>query len=176
MFDDNQKLPKINTRNFFAGLWHWVFLSMGVSLTQPTTVISAFVADLTGSMIWVGGLSTILTIASVIPQLFIARLIEPRPHKMPYLLTAIYLRVISWGFLAWSIYKFGTQDPIALAGILVGMLVIFYVGGGLGGIPYTDIIGKIIPPNKRGAFYGGRGILAGPVSFGAAFAARVHPC
>jgi len=115
---------------------------------------------------------TVLTVAGAIPQLFVARLIEPRPRKMPYLLIAIYLRVISWGILAWSIYIFGEQDPIALAGILVGMLVIFYAGGGLGNIPYTDIIGKIIPPNKRGAFYGGMGVLAGPLSVGAAFAAR----
>ena len=46
------------------------------------------------------------------------------------------------------------------------------LGGGLGIIPYTDIIGKIIPTNKRGAFFGGIGILAGPLSVGAAFAAR----
>ncbi len=170
----NQRRPaaSFNRRNFMGGLWHWAFLTLGVSLTQPTTVISAFVADLTGSTIWVGGLSTTLMVAGVIPQLFVARLIEPRPRKMPYLMIAIYLRVISWGILAWSIYVFGGQDPMVLAGILVGMLVIFYAGGGLGAIPYTDIIGKIIPPNKRGAFFGGRGILAGPLSVGAAFAAR----
>jgi len=115
---------------------------------------------------------TVLTVAGAIPQLFVARLVEPRPRKMPYLLIAIYLRVISWGILAWSIYVFDGQNPMVLAGILVGMLVIFYAGGGLGNIPYTDIIGKIIPPNKRGAFYGGKGVLAGPLSVGAAFAAR----
>lgn len=170
--DRRQSAASLNRRNFVGGLWHWAFLTLGVSLTQPTTVISAFVADLTGSTIWVGGLSTILMVAGVLPQLFVARLIEPLPRKMPYLMTAIYLRVISWGILAWSIYLFGGQDPMLLAGILVGMLVIFYAGGGLGNIPYTDIIGKIIPPNKRGAFFGGRGILAGPLSVGAAFLAR----
>jgi MFS family permease len=170
--DLRQSTASLNRRNFTAGLWHGAFMTLGVSLTQPTIVISAFVADLTGSTIWVGGLMTVLTVAGAIPQLFVARLIEPRPRKMPYLLIAIYLRVISWGILAWSIYIFGEQDPIALAGILVGMLVIFYAGGGLGNIPYTDIIGKIIPPNKRGAFYGGKGVLAGPLSVGAAFAAR----
>jgi len=170
--DQGKSTESLNRRNFMGGLWHWAFLTLGVSLTQPTTVISAFVADLTGSTLWVGGLSTILMVAGVLPQLFVARLIEPRPRKMPYLMTAIYLRVISWGILAGSIYFFGGQDPMALAGILVGMLVIFYVGGGLGAIPYTDIIGKIIPPNRRGAFFGGRGILAGPLSVGAAFAAR----
>ena len=170
--NQGQLSVSLNRRNFIAGLWHGAFMTLGVSLTQPTTVISAFIADLTGSTIWVGGLMTVLTVAGAIPQLFVARLIEPRPRKMPYLLIAIYLRVISWGVLAWSIYAFGGKNPMVLAGILVGMLVIFYAGGGLGNIPYTDIIGKIIPPNKRGAFYGGIGILAGPLSVGAAFVAR----
>jgi len=170
--DRRQSTASLNRRNLIAGLWHGAFMALGVSLTQPTTVISAFVVDLTGSTIWVGGLMTVLTVAGAIPQLFVARLIEPRPRKMPYLLTAIYLRVISWGILAWAIYVNGGQNPMALAVLLVGMLVIFYAGGGLGNIPYTDIIGKIIPTNKRGAFFGGMGILAGPLSVGAAFAAR----
>ncbi len=161
-----------NRRNFIAGLWHGAFLALGVSLTQPTTVISAFVAELTGSTVWVGGLSTVLTIAGALPQLFVARWIEPRPRKMPYLMLAIYLRVVSWGILAWLIYAIDGQRPMTLAWILVGMLVVFYAGGGLGNIPYTDIIGKIIPADKRGAFFGGKGALAGPLSVGAAFAAR----
>lgn len=161
-----------NRRNFIGGLWHGAFLALGVSLTQPTTIISAFIADLTGSTVWVGGLSTVLTIAGALPQLFVARWIEPRPRKMPYLMTAIYLRVISWGVLAWLIYAIGDQQPLILAWILVGMLTIFYAGGGLGNIPYTDIIGKIIPAERRGAFFGGREALAGPLAVGAALVAR----
>ncbi|MEA3351576.1 MAG: MFS transporter [Chloroflexota bacterium] len=172
----NSRLSRLklstNRRNFIAGLWHGAFLALGVSLTQPTTVISAFVADLTGSTVWVGGLSTVLTVAGALPQLFVARWIEPRPRKMPYLMLAIYLRVISWGVLAGLIFVIGGQHPMTLAWILVGMLVIFYAGGGLGNIPYTDIIGKIIPSHRRGAFFGGKGALAGPLSVGAAFVAR----
>ena len=36
-------------RNFVGGLWHGAFLAVGMALTQPTTVIAAFVAELTGS-------------------------------------------------------------------------------------------------------------------------------
>jgi predicted MFS family arabinose efflux permease len=161
-----------NRRNFIAGLWHGAFLALGVALTQPTIVISAFVADLTGSTIWVGGLSTVLTVAGALPQLFVARWIEPRPRKMPYLMIAIYLRVLSWGALAFLVYAIGDKHPMLLAWILVGMLVVFYAGGGLGNIPYTDIIGKIIPADRRGAFFGGKGALAGPLSVGAALLAR----
>ena len=164
--------PQEQRRNFIGGLWHGAFLALGVSLTQPTTIISAFIADLTGSTIWVGGLATVLTIAGALPQLFVARWIEHRPLKMPYLLTAIYLRVGSWGILAFLIYSIGDKQPTILAWTLVAMLAIFYAGGGLGNIPYTDIIGKIIPAERRGAFFGGKEALAGPLAVGAALGAR----
>jgi len=156
--------PLEQRRNFIGGLWHGAFLALGVSLTQPTTVISAFVADLTGSTIWVGGLSTVLTIAGGLPQLFVARWIEHRPRKMPYLLTAIYLRVGSWGILALLIYSIGDKQPTILAWALVVMLAIFYAGGGLGNI--------LIPARRRGAFFGGKEALAGPLAVGAALGAR----
>ncbi|MCD4673723.1 MAG: MFS transporter [Anaerolineaceae bacterium] len=167
-----QAESSINRRNFIAGLWHGAFLALSMALTQPTTVISAFVVDLTGSTVWVGGLATVLTVAGALPQLFAARWIEPRPRKLPYLIFAISLRVVSWGTLAWLIYAIGSQQPMTLAWILVAMLIVFYAGGGLANIPYTDIIGKIIPEGKRGAFFGGKGALAGPLSLGAALAAR----
>jgi len=166
------KKKMLSNRNFIGGLWHAAFLAMGVSLTQATTVISAFVADLTGSTVWVGGLSTILILASALPQLFVARWIEHRPRKMPYLLWAIYLRVASWGILALLIYTIGAEHPITLAWALVVMLTVFYAAGGLGNIPYTDIIGKVIPANRRGAFFGGKEALAGPLAVGAALSAR----
>jgi len=159
-------------RNFLGGLWHSAFLTLGVSLTQPTTVIAAFAAELTGSTVWVGGLSTLLAVASALPQLFVARLIEPRPRKMPYLLLAIYLRVISWGILALLIFTIGATHPLSLAWVLVGLLAVFYASGGLGGVPYVAIIGKVIPPHRRGAFFGGKGALAGPLAVGAALLAR----
>ncbi|MBN1146355.1 MAG: MFS transporter [Anaerolineales bacterium] len=162
----------LRRRNFIGGLWHGAFLALGMALTQPTTVISAFVADLTGSTIWVGGLATVLTVAGALPQLFVARWMDPIMFKKPYLLGAIYLRVLSWGMLAYLIYAISDQQPITLAWILVGILVIFYAGGGIANIPFTDIIGKVIPPGKRGAFFGGRAALAAPLSIGAAFLAR----
>jgi MFS family permease len=165
-------LTPTERRNFFGGLWHGAFLALGVALTQPTTVIASFVADLTGSTVWVGGLSTVLTVAAALPQLFVARLVEPRSTKMPFLLLAIYLRVASWAVLAWLVATLGASHPELLAWALVGLLAVFYAGGGLGNIPYTDIIGKVIPTHRRGAFFGGKEALAGPLAVGAALLAR----
>jgi len=159
-------------RNFFGALWHGGFLAIGISLTHPTTVLAAFISDLTASTLWVGGLSTVLTVAEALPQLLVARWIEPRPRKLPYLLLAIYLRVLSWGVLAWLIYIIGADRPWLLAWSLVGLLAVFYAGGGIGGVPYADIIGNVIPQHRRGAFFAGREALAGPLAIGAALLAR----
>lgn len=165
-------MTKTERRNFFGGLWHGAFLAMGMSFTQPSTVISAFIADLTGSTVWVGGLSTVLAVASALPQVFIARWIEPKQKKMPFLFLAIYLRAASWGLLAWLVYAIGAGYPNILAWVTVVLMAVFYAGGGLGNIPYTDIIGKVIPVRKRGAFFGGRQMLGAPLAVGAALIAR----
>ncbi len=143
-----------------------------MALTQPTTVIAAFIADLTGSTVWVGGLSTVLAVAAALPQLFVARWIEPRPRKTPYLLIAIYVRVASWLALAMLIYRIGDSKPEALAWSLVGFLGLFFAVGGLGSVAYADIIGKVISPNRLGAFFGGKEVVAAPLTIGAALLAR----
>jgi predicted MFS family arabinose efflux permease len=42
----------------------------------------------------------------------------------------------------------------------------------LANIPYSDIIGKVIPPTRRGAFFGGKQALAGPLAVVSALAAK----
>jgi hypothetical protein len=159
-------------RSFFGGIWHGAFLALGMALTQPTTVVAAFVVTLTGSTVWVGGLSTVLSVATALPQLFFARWIQPRPRKKPFLLLAVYLRAISWGLLAWMIVAIGSSRPQLLTWVLVGLLAVFSIGGGIGGVPFTDIIGKVIPADRRGAFFGGRQLLSGPLAVGAAMVSR----
>ncbi len=156
-------------RNFFGGLWHGGFLALGNSMTQPQTVLAGFISDLTGSTVWVGGLTTVLSIAQVIPQVFAPRYIEPKQRKMPYLLAAIYIRVFSWALLSWLIYTIGSKNPQALAWALVLVLAVFYAGGGFGGIPYTDIIGKVIPPHRRGTFFASRSALGGLLALAGAY-------
>jgi len=169
---ENHNDSTISRRNFFWGLWHGAFLALGMALTQPTTVIAAFVAELTGSTLWVGGLSTVLAIAQALPQLIVARWIEPYPYKMPFLKLAIYLRVVSWAMLSWMVAAWGGRRPDLVAYALVGLLALFFFGGGIGGVPYMVVIGKVIPPWRRGSFFAGRQILAAPLAIGGAFLAR----
>ncbi len=89
-------------------------------------------------------------------------------QQTPALLLAIYMRVAIWGILAGLIYALGAQHPMVLVWAMVGLLAVFYAGGGLGGVPYADIIGKVFLPAQRGAFFATREVLSGPLAIGAA--------
>ncbi len=67
--------------NFIGGVWHGAFLAIGMALVDTNTVIPAFISDLTGSPIWVGGLATLLAIAGAVPQVFVAWFVDPLQRK-----------------------------------------------------------------------------------------------
>lgn len=100
--------------NFIGGLWHGAFLALGMSLTQPTMVISAFVADLTGSTIWISGLATILTVTDALPQLFVARWMQARLNFIARL-TALTRRLhLSGLWMDWSLFAKSIKESYGL--------------------------------------------------------------
>ena len=147
---EQQPLRRVD---FVGGVWHGAFLAVGMTLVDPNAVIPAFVIDLTGSPIWVGGLAALLAVSAAAPQLLVARFVEPLKRKRSVLLTAIYLRTASWAILGFLIAAVGPDRPKLVLSGLVVLLGLFSVGGALGGVPYTDIIGKVIPARRRGAFF-----------------------
>jgi MFS family permease len=144
-----------------------------MALVDPNAVIPAFVIDLTGSAVWVGGLAALLAAAAALPQLLVARYVEPLRRKRPVLLTAIYLRAACWASLGLLITAAGPDQPKLILWGLVALLGLFSAGGALGGVPYTDLIGKVIPERRRGAFFGSTQATGKLFSLGGAVLAGV---
>ena len=74
----------------------WGFPGMGVSMTDPSTVISKFVVDLTGSTVWVGGLATILTALG--EKQILANAAYPNNQASLFGISAVGLAITSLGF------------------------------------------------------------------------------
>ena len=144
-----------------------------MALVDTNTVIPAFISDLTGSPIWVGGLATLLAIAGAVPQVFVAWFVEPLQRKKMILLTAVYLRSMTWAALGLLLVIAGANRPKLVLWGLVVLLGLFSAGGALGGVPYTDIIGKIIPAKMRGRFFAFRQATGSLLSIGAAAIAGI---
>ncbi len=163
----------VSNRGFIGGLWHGAFLATAMAFANVTVVVPAFVAELTGSAVWVGGLAALIAVSSAGPQVLVARFVEPMARKRPVLLAAIYLRAFAWASLAGLVLLAGDRYPqVVLAG-LVGLIGLFALGGALGGVPYTDIVGKVIPSNRRGAFFASRQAIGSLLGLAAAGVSRL---
>ncbi len=145
--------------NFLGGVWHGALLAASTALSDVTVVLPAFIHDLTGSSVWVGGLIALLAVSGALPQIFVARFVEPMRRKRPVLLGAIYLRASSLAVLGLFIAFGESTAPRVMMIALAVMLGLFAAGGALGNVPYTDLIGRVIPASYRGKFFASRQMI-----------------
>ncbi len=143
-------------RSFVGGVVHGALLAAGRALADPVAVLPALVHRLTGSSLWVGGFAALLAAAGMVPQVVVARFVQPRPRKKPVLLAAVLIRASAWTLLGLLIAALGPDHPRALLAAMVGLLTLFSATGALGGVPYVDVIGKVIPRGRRGTFFAAR--------------------
>lgn len=166
--DYRSQLSSGDTRiNFAGGIVHAVFFRISVAFAEPTTILPVYIMLLTGSKTHVGLLTSVLLAGEVLPTLLFSRLLEPRRRKLPALLVAVFSRAGSWlaiGLLTWYL---GNADPGIIELILFVLIGVFALGGSLGGVALMDVVGKVIPDNRRGLFLGTRQLLGSLAALGA---------
>lgn len=103
-----------------------------------------------GDEVSVGLLTAIMIGLPLISQLLFAGFLHTRPHKKPYLLLGINLRVFALAMAAVSL-AVGTER-IVIALIFIAM-TIFSISGAFAGVSYTDIVGSVVPKDDRRVFF-----------------------
>lgn len=168
-----RRQQRLRPADFAGGVWHGGFLAAGLALADPIALLPGFIDRLTGSAVWVGGLTSLMAAATAAPQILVARFVEPLRHKKPVLLLAVYVRAAAWGALAALVALGGSQRPGVLLASLVGLLTLFALAGAVGGVPYVDLIGKVIPRHRRGLFFASRQAAGSVLGLGASVLAGV---
>lgn len=148
-------------RAFFGGLLHGAMLAVASALTSPSTVLPVFVKDLTGSTVAVGAVVGLMQLAAALIGVPAARYVEAAPLKKVFLYLAIAVRGLAFLVLALLTSIFALTRPGVVFLTLAFFLVLFALAGGLGGVAYLPVVGKVIPPGLRGQFFGARSLLAG---------------
>ncbi len=148
---------EINRRkNFIGGLIHGTFLRVSVRLADIDVILPAFVSSITGSKFLIALLPSIYLSAGNLPQTLFANFVEPRARKKPFLYLAIFSRVFIWFAMGLVVMGVGISRPTILLSLLFFSLLIYSMTGSLGGVAYTDIIGKSIAKRSRAKFYASR--------------------
>lgn len=155
-------------RNFIIGVINGTLFIFGTTFIGASTVLPLFLKTLTESKFIIGLGSAIMNIGWPMPQLFESYYLENKPYKLPTYKTAGILRIVSLFLITILIY-FISDLPAKIGLLFIMILLLVYsFSAGFSGAAFMDIVGKTIPKNKLGKFFGLRlffggilGIIAG---------------
>jgi MFS family permease len=158
---------KANRRNYVLGLANGALFRFGEALIDPPVVLTWFVSSLTSSNFIIGLISPLGMIGWFLPQLFVSERVQRMERKMPMYVLGGAIRTAAWLLLVVTMWL--AQDPAVLLVGFFALYTIARVSSGVGGLPFFDIVAKIIPARRRGTFFGIRQLVGGVLGFGGAW-------
>lgn len=159
-------------RTFVLGVIDGVLIRLFGALTDPSLVLTWFLARLTDSPLAVATLIPISMGGYALPQLFACRLVQNKPCKMPLYRLASFLAVTTWFVMTGLVVLLGAGRPgLQLASFLT-LYTVFTLLLGIAGLPFYDIIGKGVSPQRRGAFFAWRDVGGAVLALGGSVIVR----
>ncbi|MCJ7737361.1 MAG: MFS transporter, partial [Anaerolineae bacterium] len=166
MTETQRNLPRDYRHNFTAFTVDYVAFVTGMYFISSNTVIPSFIRQLTNSAPLVGLGGTLFSVTLLLPQLLVAKIVEGKPRKLPYLIAALPGRILL-PVIAVALWS-------GLAGKPETMLLVFFVAVSLFGatdafvtLPVLDILARAIPANRRGRLFGLSQVIVGIAGIGA---------
>lgn len=157
--------------NVIVNIFDGGFFGLGIGFASFITVIPLFVSQMTDSAVLIGLIPAIHQVGWQLPQVFFAerigRLTRYKPMVIAY---TIHERLPFLG-LALVAALFPLLGVKAALYLTFALLIWQGIGGGITANPWQSMIAKIIPPDRRGTFYGFQAAMANLLSSGSAVAA-----
>jgi len=159
--------------NYYAFLWHAVFLALAKNFMDVDTIIPAMMVDAGGSSLQVGILTTIMLGGGNFAQLFFAPFLNNQSSKKGYLLGGINARIFALGGIALLFYFSSHVSEYFTIWFIFILISLFSLSGAFANINYVDILGKSVLQKKRKSFFSIKQIISSIFVFLSAFLARV---
>lgn len=141
-------IAQFQKRNFTGFMIHALFLALTLNFIDVNTVVPNMLAEAGGTALHMGLLSAIMVGGTKFMQLVFAGMIVPLKRKKGALLIGIYIRVAALLVLGIFLSNLGGEAMWKVWTIMVVMSV-FSFSGAFANISYTDIMGKVILPERR---------------------------
>lgn len=159
--------PKNNQKN----VAHAFFLSLAITIAEPSTILPLMVHHFSDSLIIVGLFASLLRGGAITIQLYAAFHAQSYSRVLPYLTKVFFFRWLSWFLIGVSIYFIGDSNKI-LTLIMIGFgLFFFSFTAGFGAIYFKELQAKLFSKKYRGTTMANRqvaGSIASIISGGIA--------
>ncbi|MGC9373300.1 MAG: MFS transporter [Thermovirgaceae bacterium] len=160
----------MNRRSVYAiFIWHGFFLALTLSMINFGTVLPALVDELTPSRTVFGLLYSILLAGPYLFNVVFGHFLSTFQYRKPFLILGIYIRAVAFLGMAIFVWLFGRSAPGIVVASLFVWLVLFALSGGLAGLVYADIVGKLVPAGERGTLYAAKQFISGGASIAGGF-------
>lgn len=166
------KTHLVKRRNFLLGVINGTFSQLGMNLTYPSLVLAVFIRALGGSNTLVGLLPAIRFGGWFLPQFLAAGPIQPRRRKVPLAVGLEAGRMAIYATLGLLTYTLARAHEQLLLVLFFVLFSLSRLTAGTGALTRTDVIGKIVKPARRAAFFAQRNFWGGLVVFAAGFGIR----
>ena len=139
---------------------------IGMAFLDNATVMPALVAKLGGTPTVLAMLAALRQAAYYLPQLFVAHRLQNRTRYKPFILKVCgFGRVWLFG-AALLMFLTGRTAPAVALGALMVAYTLSWFGDGMGGVPWTAIVGRAVPAERRGRLFATTQVFAGLGRFG----------
>ncbi|MCZ2079916.1 MAG: hypothetical protein LC130_33525, partial [Bryobacterales bacterium] len=140
--------------NITVNLLDGAFFGFGLGFASFVTILPLFVSSMTDSLFLIGLIPAIHAAGWQFPQLFTAGWIARQERLKPLLMVTASLERLPYvglAIVAVLLPHIGLNNGLIAT---YALLVIQGLGAGLVANPWTSMMGKIIPGNRRGTFFG----------------------
>ena len=132
------------------------------SVAAPDLVLTAFAAHLTSSPLILGLITPLQNATWSLPQIWTIGWLRRNRYALPLYHWSAVLRTISW--IALVVVVFLSRNPAVLLTTLMLFVVMGGLAAGVTGLPFTEVVAKVIPARQRGLVFGWRGALGGALA------------
>jgi hypothetical protein len=160
-------------RNLAALTGDFVLFSIGFAFFDPLVVVPAFVQAFTGSELMVGLLAALRVLTITLPQLWAASFLVARPYKRPLLILSSLGGRLPILVLAIATALWAGRAPWAVVAVLGLTVAAFFTSEGVNGISWPALVGKAIPAEIRGRFFGFGQLFSSLGALGAGYGVRL---
>jgi MFS family permease len=157
--------------NFVVNVADGMFFGLGLGFSSFAAVIPLFFATLTDNLVLIGLVGALHVIGWSLPQMLTAKYVTKLRRFKPFVLLMTLQERIPFFGLALIAWLSPNMDRNVALWIALALLVWQCFGGGFTGTAWQSMIGKIMPPNRRGTFYGMQSGLANLLLSGGAIVA-----
>lgn len=151
-------------RNFWLNVIEGGLFMFGISMVSRFTVLPYFVEQYSKESWLQGLLPTIANTGWLLPGLFVAPLISQLWRRKPAMLIGTFFERLPWLIIGVWLVSGNQFDASTTLLVFFGLYSMHMFSAGATSIPWQDFIGRIIPEQRWGTFFGiqsGLGSLLG---------------